>query len=203
MEVVNIHESVLDADDPPVYTNPIFEDPSSDQDTFYTICGSSERSFLTLCELWERLLTKPKRGRKVAIGPIDGFLLFLHWLRTAVPIDLIAGAFHVRPTTLYKTLKKIAMEIHGQLAERFIATPSRDRWTAGEKFSDCGLIVNATVQKRGRPSGEFAEAKLFFSGKHHIYCLKTQVVTNREGIAIHVVAGVPGSVHDTRLSKDH
>jgi hypothetical protein len=86
-------------------------------------------------------LTKPKRGRKVAIGPIDGFLLFLHWLRTAAPIDSIAGAFHFRRFTLYKTLKTIAMEIHGQLAERFIATPSRDRWTAGEKFSDYGLML--------------------------------------------------------------
>jgi hypothetical protein len=95
-------------------------------------------------------------------------------------------------------LKKIAMEIHGQLAERFITTPSRDCWTARETFSDYGLIVDATVHKRGRPAGEFAEVKLFFSGKHHIYCLKSQVATNQEGIAIHVVARVPGSVHDVR-----
>jgi hypothetical protein len=70
-------------------------------------------------------------------------------------------------------------------------------------LSDYGLIVDATVQKRGRPAGEFAEVKLFFSGKHHIYCLKSHVVTNREGIVIHAVAGVPGSVHDMRLFKDH
>jgi hypothetical protein len=194
MEAITIDESVLDADDPPVYTNPIFEDLCSDHDTFYTICGFSERNFLTLYELLKRLLTKPKWGRKVAIGPIDDFFLFLHWLRTAATIDLIAGTFHIRPAKLYKILKKTAMEIHGQLAERFITTPSRDRWTAGEKFSDCGLIVDATVQKRGRPAGRFVEAKLFFSGKYHLYCLKLQVVTNREVIAIHVVAGVPGSV---------
>jgi hypothetical protein len=86
------------------------------------MCRFSERNFLTLYELLERLLTKTKRGRKVAIGPIDGFPLFLHWLRTAAPIDSIAGAFHLGPATLYKTLKKIAMEIHSQFAERFIAT---------------------------------------------------------------------------------
>jgi hypothetical protein len=113
-------------------------------------------------------LTKPKRGRKVAIGPIDGFLLFLHWIRTIAPIDSIAGAFHLRPVTLYKTLKKIAMEMHGQLAEHFITTPSRDCWTAGEKFSDCWLIMDATVQKPRRSAGKFTEAKLFLSGKHHI-----------------------------------
>jgi hypothetical protein len=128
MEAVTLDESVLDTDDPPVYTNPIFEDLNRDHDTFYMMCGFSEHNFLTLYELLERLLTKPKRGRKVAIGPIDGFLLFLHWLRTAAPIDSIAGVFNLRPAMLYKTLKKIAMEIHGKLAECFIATPSRDRW---------------------------------------------------------------------------
>jgi hypothetical protein len=203
MGAVTIDESVFDADDPPVYTNPIFENLRSDHDTFCAMCGFSERNVLTPYELLERRLTKPKRGRKVAIGPIDGFLLFLHWFRIAVSIDSIARAFHLRPATIYKTLKTIAMKIHGQLAERFIATLSRDRWTAVDKFSDCELIVDATVQKRGRLAGEFAEAKLFFSGKHLIYYLKSQVVTNREGIAIHVVAGVPGSVHDMRLFKDY
>jgi hypothetical protein len=112
MEAVTIEESVLDTDDPPVYTNAIFEDLRSDYDTFYTMCGFSERNFLTRYELLERMLTKPKRGRKVTIGPIDGFLLFLHWLRTAAPIDSIAGVFYLSPATLYNTLKKIAMEIH-------------------------------------------------------------------------------------------
>jgi hypothetical protein len=85
MEAVTMDESVLDTDDPPVYTTPSFEDLHSDHDTFCTMCGFSERNFLTFYELMERLLTKPKRGRKVAIGPIDGFLLVLRWLRTAAP----------------------------------------------------------------------------------------------------------------------
>jgi hypothetical protein len=87
MEAVTIDEIVLDADDHPVYINLIFENLRGDHDPFYTMCGFSERNLLTLYELLERLLTKPKRGRKVTIGPIDGFLLFLHWLRTAAPID--------------------------------------------------------------------------------------------------------------------
>jgi hypothetical protein len=128
MESVTIDESVCDVDDPPVYTNPIFEDVRSDHDTFYTICGFSQRNFPTLYQLLERLMTKPKQAGKVAIVPIDVFLLFLHWLRTAAPIDSIAGAFHLCPATLHKTLKKSGMEIHGQLAERFIATPSREPW---------------------------------------------------------------------------
>jgi hypothetical protein len=36
MEAVTLDESVFDANDPPIYTNPIFEDLYSDYDTFDT-----------------------------------------------------------------------------------------------------------------------------------------------------------------------
>jgi hypothetical protein len=63
--------------------------------------------------------------------------------------------------------------------------------------------VDATVQDRGPPVGRYEDAQKYFSGKHHIYCLKSQVVTNREGLAVHVVAGVPGVQHDLRLFRDY
>jgi hypothetical protein len=63
--------------------------------------------------------------------------------------------------------------------------------------------VDSTIHKRGKSIGEFEEARLFFSGKDQIYCLKSQNVTNRERIAIHVVAGVPSSVHDIKLFDEN
>jgi hypothetical protein len=97
----------------------------------------------------------------------------------------------------------VSHAIHGPLVERFIESQWQNKLTSGTIFPNCGLVVDATVQKRGRPAGLFADAKKYFSGKHWIYCLKSQVLTNREGIAMHVVAGVPGSVHDLKLFKEH
>jgi hypothetical protein len=62
-----------------------------------------------------------------------------------------------------------------------------------------GLAVDATVQKRGRSAASSEEAGSYLSGKHWIYCLKSQVVMKRQRLALHVVAGVPGSVHDLAL----
>jgi hypothetical protein len=60
-----------------------------------------------------------------------------------------------------------------------------------------------TVQNRGRPAGRFDEAGRHYSGKHHIYCLKWQVIAKGNGIAVHIVAGVSGAVHDLKLFRDN
>jgi hypothetical protein len=70
------------------------------------------------------------------------------------------------------------------------------------KYPEYAFIVNATVQKRGRPASSFEEAKRFFSGKHWISCFKSQVATNRREMAMHITANIPESVHDLALFKD-
>jgi hypothetical protein len=44
---------------------------------------------------------------------------------------------------------------------------------------------------------------VYYSGKHRHYCLKSQVITNREGLAVHIVAGVPGAKHDFQLFQEN
>jgi hypothetical protein len=71
--------------------------------------GFSERDFARLFAILDDVLTKPKRGRKLAIGPMDSLLLIMHWLRKDALINAIAAAFHLRSFTLSNTLKKIAV----------------------------------------------------------------------------------------------
>ena len=71
-----------------------------------------------------------------------------------------------------------------------------------EPFNDCTLIVDATVQEIPRPSGTFDEVKQWYSGKHGMYCLKSQIVINRMGLAVHIVTSVPGSTHDLSILRD-
>jgi hypothetical protein len=42
----------------------------------------------------------------------------------------------------------------------------------------------------------FEEARRYCSAKHHLYCLKSQVITDCQGTALLVVAGVPKAMHD-------
>jgi hypothetical protein len=176
---------------------------SGKKDDFYELCGFRVPAFQELYRGVAHLLEIPNRGRKKVIGPIDGFFLFLHWLRSANPIDKIAIAFNVGTATLYKHIHKVAITVRQPFVEMFIISRWAGRLASGQLCPECGLVVDATVQKRGRPVGAFQEAKKYFSGKHWIYCLKSQVVTNREGLAMHVVAGEPGATHDLTLFRKH
>jgi hypothetical protein len=198
-----INQELLEAEDSQTPVNPLFDRFQSDEEAFYEITGFSVPEFGKLYDLVETELDVLKRGRARIIGPLDSLLLFLHWLRTANAADRIASAFSLKGTTLASQLHKVAQAIHRPLVEEYITAIAAEPLRESASFPRCGLIVDATVQKRGRPVGEFADAKKYFSGKHWIYCLKSQVITNRAGLALHIVAGVPGSVHDFKIFKDN
>lgn len=47
-----------------------------------------------------------------------------------------------------------------------------------EQFPETTFVVDSTVQIISIPVGEFQDKKDYFSGKHHIYCIKSQVITD-------------------------
>jgi hypothetical protein len=105
----------------------------------------------------------------------------------------------LRPDTLHRHLIEVAEVTHDILVGKYIDDQAAAPLPVHSELPGCGLVVDATVHNRGRPCIPFEDAKQYFSGKHRIYCLKSQVITNRDGVAVHVVAGVHGSMHDFRL----
>jgi hypothetical protein len=185
-EIGRRDEEIMDGDEPIVLDNPMFKAFEHDPDVFFTLCGFEVGRFRRLFSLVESALTVPKRGRKHVIGPMNGFFLFLHWLRSPNPIDEIAVQFQFRSPTLYKHLHKVGQLIHQPLVDEFIKSQSSSPIQGSStNFPAYGLVVDAKVQKRGWPLAWFTEARRFFSGKHWIYCLKSQVITDRRGIAMH------------------
>jgi hypothetical protein len=195
-------EEIMDGDEPIVLDNPVFKAFEHDPDAFFTLCGFEAERFRQLFGLVERALTVPKRGRMHVMGPMDGFFLFLHWLRSANLIDGIAVQFQLRSPTLYKHRHQVEQLIHQPLVNEFI----KSQWNSpiqgsSTNFPACGLVVDATVQKVGRPRASFTEARRFFSGKQWIYCLKSQVITDRREIAMHFFAGGERSVHNLEVFR--
>jgi hypothetical protein len=190
-------EALLDSDQPDLLENPIVEHYEHDPYAFFRLCGFGIGRFRRLFDVIEAQITVPTRGRRPVIGAKDSLFLFVHWIRSVNPIDQIAAHFDLRSPTLYKHLHKLALAVHDPLVTKY----TTDLWeqplrVTGSDYRSYGLVVDATVQKRGWPAASFEEVRRYFSGKYPIYCLKSQVVTNRQGLALHVVAGVPGSVHD-------
>ena len=82
------------------------------------------------------------------------------------------------------------------LKKDFIDDIAGEEPVYAQNFPDCAYIVDATVQEINKPFIGFDKAKEYFSGKHYIYCLKSQVVVNVKGLAVFVATSIKGATHD-------
>ena len=82
------------------------------------------------------------------------------------------------------------------LKEDFIDAIATQAPTYHQNFPECGYIVDATVQEINKPSLSFDVAKEYYSGKHSLYCLKSQVIVNVQGLAVFIASSIKGSIHD-------
>jgi hypothetical protein len=117
---IRLDDDFLDANEPFIVENPIFEDMQQNAEGFYALWGFTVHHFQVLYHEIEVVLYVAKRSRKRAIRLLDGFCIFLHWLRSASPIDSIVSAFGLRSPTLYIHLHKTGKAIHKVRVDRYI-----------------------------------------------------------------------------------
>jgi hypothetical protein len=144
---IRVDDDLLDAYEPFIVENPIFEDLQQNQEDFYVLCEVTVHQFQVLYHEVEAVVCIAKGGRKRVIGLQEGFFLFLHWPRSASPIDSIASAFGLRPPTLYTHLHRTGKAIYKVLVNRSIKSQWESPLRAPVKYPECGLVVDAMVQK--------------------------------------------------------
>ena len=72
---------------------------------------------------------------------------------------------------------------------------------SGDPGRDC-FVIDCTVVQTKRPCLPFEEAKVWYSGKHCIYCLEKEVVVNAvTGTVAFVESAYPGSIHDISILR--
>lgn len=181
--------------------NILFEQLKEDPENFYQFTGFSIADFEAIYNLVEENLSKPHRGRKPKFTPLDQFIIFIHYLRSYPRLESLKPIFHAEPCTLQSIITKNLHSVRPILEEEFIKKKLYSSLIipTSSDFPDCYFIVDATVQEINRPYYEFEEAAKYFSGKHFIYCLKTQVIINLKGLAIDIVTSIPGSEHDKSI----
>jgi hypothetical protein len=148
----------LDGDEPDLLEKPIVKQYEHDPDAFFTLYSFDIDHFRRLFDDIEAQITVPARDRRPVIGAKD--FLFLHWLRSANQIGQITAHFNLRSPTLHKHLDKLALAGQNPLVTNYIV--ALRQWPLSVTGSDdrsYGLIVDATVQKRGRPVASFVEAR--------------------------------------------
>jgi hypothetical protein len=60
------------------------------------------------------------------------------------------------------------------------------------EFRNVAVIFDCTVQQMNKPAVEFKAAKAWFSGKHFIYCIKSELALSENGSGNARELGPPG-----------
>ena len=140
------------------------------------------------------------RGRRAFVSSHKERVLFLH-VYLAFGVDVLAMLLTPRVKTkceIHRIAKGVCEMYVGRLRGLFVV--GRNEWRSDT--NNVGYVIDCTVVQVKRPGVSFEEAKLWFSGKHHIYCVKKEVVVNsRTGTAAFVSTGRPGSVHDVTVMR--
>ena len=182
---------------------PIYDSFKNNTSAFKLLTGFNVTHFDYLYEDVATLLIRTKRGRPPRITGKDILFIVLYYVRRYPKFEDMQSTFSISYATIEKTITEFLPIIADRFFLRYVkAIASEEEWPHKDEFNNADLIVDATVQKINRPCLDYQTAKQWYSGKHSVYCLKTQVVTNRLGVAMHVTDPVPGSIHDLTLFRD-
>lgn len=164
--------------------NVIYDHLSEDEHNFTQFVGFTIKEFKKLFNLVEHSLSEPKKeeSRNIRYYPkLEGLKVILK----------------VEPSTLDNMIIK-NLDIISPIFENHFITKIAEQCEiiANDDFTSCGYIVDATVQCINKPSLGWDVAAKYFSGKHHYYYLKSQVIVTLKGLAVHVMTGIEGLMHD-------
>ena len=143
-----------------------------------------------------------RRGRPGAIRSPRECLLFLFiYLASGVGIlECLVFDFIKKRETIHKTAQRIGERFLPNLVEGLVRFGNEE---VGD-VPEAALVVDCTVCQIKRPKQPFDEAKVYFSGKHSIYCLKKEVFVNiRSGTAALISKSYPGATHDMAILSSH
>lgn len=177
--------------------NEIYDYLSNDEEEFFSFTGFTIDEFGELFSLVENVLERPLRGRKPKYTVKDQFIILLHYLRYYPRLEGLKTIFNLGPSKMESLLIRNLQTVGPKLISEFITNQAENcDIVADDDFPTCGYIVDATVQQINQPSLEWEESSKYFSGKHSMYCLKSQVIVTLKGLAVHVATSYKGSVHD-------
>jgi len=145
------------------------------------------------------------QGRKFKLDLIDRLLMLLVYYRLYITYTLTGFLFNLDQSNVYRNIKHLE-----PLVKECIPLPDRvHRATKKIKnleellkyFPEMKAFLDATEQEIPRPKNK-RRRKSYYSGKKKRHTVKTQIITNKDGLIIHKTGHVHGRKHDYDLFKD-
>jgi len=201
MEITDqeVQESLGTEEPKEIQRDVLYEHFKSNQSSFYSLTGFQITEFEKLWIHVEKAFTAPARGRKPKISAKDIIILLLHYLRRYPRVEQIAAIFSLKSSTVQAIITKYIPILAEIMKRNFIDAVAKEEIVYNQDFPECAYIIDATVQEIYKPFISFEKAKKYFSGKHRIYCLKSQVIVTIKGLVVSIITSIPGSKHDKNI----
>jgi hypothetical protein len=172
-----------------------------------TMCSFT---FLEIVEIWEMVkgsvLSSSGRGKKPKYSPLDRLFLLLIFLKHGPSYNKFGLHYELDGGTscrmIHRMLDLISEPLKCHLMEK---RTMRDIDEAGKLCAThpgIKLICDVHFQPTNRPTGTFAESKIYYSGKHHEYGVKVETSHYPDGVCTTVSVHYTGSTHDFTIFKD-
>jgi len=135
----------------------------------------------------------------------DLFFIFVMQLKQYMDWDALSALVSIPGPTLARQFKRTLELVHDSTCCNLIPSIKNVRQNKGpvmfKNFPSAMYTNDARVQECQKPQGRFSEAKRYYSGKHSLYCLKTEASILPDGICAHVSNHVPGATADIELMQ--
>ena len=180
----------------------LYPELASSEEKFYNFTGFTTSEFEHLLATTCQNLIFQGRGRKARVSEKDTLIILLHYLRRYPKMEEFSTVLGIHVSSMERLIDRSINALWEYMYRKLVSLPSIDtELPTDPNFPEASLIVDATVQQINIPGLTFEERKPWFSGKHLIYCLKSQVTVNMKGIAVHVISGIKGAVHDLEVFR--
>jgi hypothetical protein len=141
-------------------------------------------------------------GRKLSLSLFnDRLLCFMIYSKLYCTYDLMGYLFDIDAATACRTIADIRSVVGDKL---LVNRTGRRIRTIDELLSVYPelkeVVLDATEQKIPRPKNK-KKRKTHHSGKKQAFTIMTQVITDKEGVMLHVSDSMAGRGHDVRLFK--
>jgi hypothetical protein len=182
---------------------------ASGDDTLKGMTNFSEPELDALWALVEPDLTAvwtEGRGRISSVAAKDAFFLTLAVLKHFDTWHKHSIDFNIGISTLEKMVHRVIQTVGPVLFLKLVKPIKMShQMDSGNTFSNYPHALYATdvkFQPAYRPSGRFAEQKMYFSAKHKLYGFKIECSVAPPGVAVDVSAHTPGSSSDLTIMLD-
>ncbi len=144
------------------------------------------------------------RGPKPKLSWADHWVVYLYWLKSGTDLEELGTLLKIPMTTLATALTRIRPIVHETLVESWWTKRRRPQALNQPNFPHIALLIDSTTISVFRPHTSFAEAKIYWDGKNHIYGIKKEVavMAHPPHYALFSSTGFVASKHDYQYHKE-